>query len=378
MLALRTATQRCKGLKSQLPIVGEICFEKKRYASTGNHLVQYGEGGRLSFNGVVATVFGASGVLGRYVVNRLARAGTQIIIPYRGVDDDVKHMKLMGDLGQIVFLKYDLRDYDSILKSVSHSNTVINLVGRDHPTRNFSLEDCLVTGAQSIAKASQECGVKQLIHVSALNAKGSSPSVFLQAKAQSERVVLDQFSNATIMRPAQCYGHEDRYFNNYAYLRKLPLGVPLVNGGWETTKRPVYIADVAQAIVAAARNPEFAGKTYELYGPEEYYLHDIVEFIFRMIRKPFKSYSVPMEFYKLAGFFGEQTIFNPKITRDLVTRQFLSDEVNDDAFTFADLGITQANINNAALSVLRRHRDYYHYDQNIDESEFCKPITAHQ
>lgn len=378
MLALRTTARKCKGLKSQLPVIGDICVDKKRHASTGDHLVKYGDGGRLSFNGVVATVFGATGSVGRYVVNRLARAGTQIIVPYRGVEDDVKHIKLMGDLGQIVFLEYDLRNYESILKSVSHSNTVINLVGRDFPTRNFSMEDCLVTGAQSIAKASKEAGVKQLIHVSALNAKGGSPSMFLQAKARSERVVLEQFTDATIMRPAQCYGHEDNYFNNYAYLNKLPMGVPLVGGGWETTKRPVYIADVAQAIVTATRNPDLAGKTYELYGPEEYYLHDIVEYIFRMIRKPFRSYSVPIELYKLVGFFGEQTVFNPKITRDLAIRQFLSEDVNADAFTFDDLGISPANMNNAALSVLRRHRDYYHYDQNIDESEFCKPISAYQ
>lgn len=379
MLSFGAAVRQLQGVKSQAPVLAEVFIcHQKRHASSANHLEKYGQGGRNSFNGVVATVFGASGYLGRYVVNRLARSGTQIIIPYRGVEDDVRHIKLMGDLGQITFLHYDLRDYDSLVKTMTHSNTVINMISRNFPTRNFSLEDCVVNGAQSIAQAAKESNVRQLIHVSALSAKGSSPSSFLQAKSRGERAVVDQFPNATIMKPAAFYGHEDRYFNKYAYLRKLPFGVPLVKGGWETTKRPVYVADVAQAIVAATKDPSTLGRTYELYGPEEYYLHDIVSFIFRMIRKPFTPITVPMAAYSLAGWFGEQSLFNPKLTRDQVIRQFLSEQVNEDAFTFDDLGIAPENMNNAALSILRRHRDYYHYDQNIDESEYIKPVTAYQ
>lgn len=56
---------------------------------------------RSSVSGHVATVFGCTGFLGRYLVNRLAQKGTQVIIPYRD-EDEKRHLKVMGDLGQIV------------------------------------------------------------------------------------------------------------------------------------------------------------------------------------------------------------------------------------------------------------------------------------
>lgn len=63
-----------------------------------------GTGGRSSFSGTVATVFGATGFIGRYVVNQLGKVGSQVIVPYRGDEHDYRHLRLMGDLGQVVFL----------------------------------------------------------------------------------------------------------------------------------------------------------------------------------------------------------------------------------------------------------------------------------
>lgn len=68
-----------------------------------------GPGGRSSISGLKVAVFGCSGFLGRYIVNRLGRSGNQVILPYRGEDYDIRHLKVMGDLGQIVpLVLYDL------------------------------------------------------------------------------------------------------------------------------------------------------------------------------------------------------------------------------------------------------------------------------
>jgi len=371
MLSFQRATRLSSVVKAQL---GEIILlQQKRNIG---HVQRYGEGGRNSFNGKVVTVFGGTGFLGRYVINRLARSGTQIIAPYRGTEDDVRDLRLMGDLGQIVFMPFDIKDYESIKKTMTHSSVAINLIGKNWTNWNYTIQDTAIDGAESIAKAATECGVKDLIHMSHLMAGDDSPSEFMRAKASGEKVAASAFPNITIMKPAEMIGDEDRYINKYAYFKHSLIGIPLVKGGWETIKRPVFVVDVAQAVVKAALEKGYSGKTYELYGPESYFLHDIVDFTMRVIRTPWRCLPVPMKLYQLIGWAGEWFVWAPKVTRDMIVREFITEEVNEDAHTFEDLGITPVNINDAALPILRRHRSYYHWSHKKDEGNVCRPASV--
>lgn len=111
-----------------------------------------GTGGRSSFNGIVATVFGATGFVGRYVCNKLGKSGTQMILPYRGDDSDAIRLKVCGDLGQVLFHFYNLGDPASIREAVKHSNVVINLVGRDYETKNYKFKDVNIHGPARLAR----------------------------------------------------------------------------------------------------------------------------------------------------------------------------------------------------------------------------------
>jgi NADH dehydrogenase (ubiquinone) 1 alpha subcomplex subunit 9 len=111
-------------------------------------------------------VFGATGFTGRYVVNRLgkvtfvlrvvtihsARSGAQIIIPFRGEEKSWDHLKVTGEVGQIIPLRYDIRDKGLIEKAISHSQIVINLLGARYETRNFSFEDVHIEATRHIAE----------------------------------------------------------------------------------------------------------------------------------------------------------------------------------------------------------------------------------
>lgn len=177
-----------------------------------------GTGGRSSFSGIVATVFGTTGFMGRYVVNKLGKIGSQLIIPYRCDPYHVRHLKLAGDLGQVLFQPFHLQDVASIKKAVKYSNVVINLIGREWETKNFKFDDVHVTGARAIARACKEAGVPRLIHVSALNVTDKperfvmkKPSNFFSSKYRGELAVLEEFPDATIIRPSDVYGQEDRF-----------------------------------------------------------------------------------------------------------------------------------------------------------------------
>ncbi|GAV63137.1 Epimerase domain-containing protein, partial [Cephalotus follicularis] len=130
-----------------------------------------GTGGRSSVSGIIAAVFGATGFLGRYLVQQLAKMGTQVLVPFRGCEDSTRHLKLMGDLGQVVPMKYNPTDEDSFKAVMAKANVVINLIGREFGTRNYSFEEVNHGMAQQLAmvsialKVSFSCTLFFIVHV---------------------------------------------------------------------------------------------------------------------------------------------------------------------------------------------------------------------
>ena len=139
-------------------------------------------GGRQSVSGVVATVFGSSGFIGRYVVNHLGRIGSQVIVPYRGDGMNSRHLRLNGDLGQIVPVPFDMFDEESIVKAVNRSNVVINCIGSRYETANFKYDDVNFKIAHRLAKISKQMGVTRFIHMSCYGAAPDAESSYFQSK----------------------------------------------------------------------------------------------------------------------------------------------------------------------------------------------------
>lgn len=94
----------------------------------------------------------------------------QLILPYRCEPYYVKELKVGGDLGQVYYQVFDLKDEESIIKSIKYSNVVINLLGSRFETSNFSFSDVHVEGARRLAKLAKQCNVERFIHMSSLNA----------------------------------------------------------------------------------------------------------------------------------------------------------------------------------------------------------------
>ncbi|EEC74241.1 hypothetical protein EE612_014462 [Oryza sativa] len=312
------------------------------------HLVRKGTGGRSSVSGIIATVFGATGFLGRYLVQQLAKMGSQVLVPFRGSEDCHRHLKLMGDLGQIVPMKYNPRDVDSIKAVMAKSNVVINLIGREYETRNYGFDEVNHHMAEQLAMISKEHGgIMRFIHVSSLGASASSPSRMLRAKAAGEESVLKEFPEATIMRPATMIGTEDRILNRWAQFAKNWGFLPLVDSG-STKIQPVYVVDVAAAIVNSLKDDGTSmGKTYELGGPEIYTVHELAELMYETIREWPRYIDVPLPIARAIASPREMllnkvpfplptpSIFN----KDQINAFSVDTLVSDNALTFSDLGI---------------------------------------
>ncbi|KAJ8971044.1 hypothetical protein NQ317_002310 [Molorchus minor] len=315
-----------------------------------------GTGGRSSFNGIVATVFGATGFMGRYVCNRLGKCGTQIIIPYRGDNYEPMRLKLCGDLGQVYFHHFHLKDEESIAKSIKYSNVVINLIGRDWETKNFTFDDVHVEGARTLARLAKKAGVERFIHLSALNACETPKKVilkngskFLASKARGEEAVLKEFPEATIIRPADVYGQEDRFLRYYVHpWRRQGTWIPLWQKGEKTVKQPVHVENVAAGIVAAVRDPDTAGKIYQAVGPKRYKLSELVDYFFRVMRKDenwgYIRYDMRWDpLFQLKVTLTEKASINFPIANlhwQRIERECVTDDVHPDIPTLEDLGIS--------------------------------------
>lgn len=335
-------------------------------------VVPHGKPGRSAVSGVVATVFGATGFLGRYVVNRLGRIGSQIVIPYRCDQYDIMYLRPMGDLGQIQFMEWNPRDKESTLQALQCSNVVINLVGREWETRNFSFEDVFVTIPKNIALLAKEAGVEKFIHVSHLNADIKSPSRYLRNKAIGEEAVREVLPEAIIVKPSEIFGREDKFLNYYANMRWFA-GVPLIAYGKKTVKQPIYVTDVARAIVNIAKDPDSIGKTYALAGPNRYLLQDMVRYIFAVTHRPLFLYPLPRPIYHSLARFFELNPFDKWTSRDKVDRFHTTDKKFPDLPGLEDLDIIPTSLEQKAIEVLRRHRKYRWLDADLD---VAKPATT--
>ncbi|KAF6003102.1 39kDa subunit of ndufa9, NADH:ubiquinone oxidoreductase [Cyanidiococcus yangmingshanensis] len=334
-----------------------------------------GTGGRSSVSGIIATVFGSTGFLGRYVVNQLGRVGSTVFVAWRGDELDYRHLKVMGDLGQVNPIQIEARDISSLRRAIAGSNVVINLIGKWYDTRYYSLEDVNIGVAETIARLANLEQVEHFIHVSALTAHSNTNSIYpvdrwSRSKIEGERLVRQAFPRATIFRPADIWGMEDRFLNKIAIsLSHLGL-MPLVNGG-RGQLQPVWVDDVARAIVASVRNPELtAGNTYELAGPRVMTRREVVEFVADATKRELRTLSIPLPLAKmlmrLAG--TRLPVVNPnplytesdaiRETSDIVSSSLATDgNWHESIGTFDDLDIRPHDLlGDLGRNTLRQYR----------------------
>lgn len=214
----------------------------------------------------LATVVGASGFLGRHSVRALARAGWRI----RGASrrpDLAGHLQPMGAVGQILPVQANLRFPGSVRPAVEGADAVVNAVGILAPSGRQTFGAIHAEGARVLAKAAREAGVKRFIHISAIGADLKSKARYAVTKAEGEQAVLEEFPDAVILRPSIVFGPEDEFFNRFAAMARISPFLPLIGGG-RTRFQPVYVGDVASAVLACCEGRAKPGTIYELGGPE--------------------------------------------------------------------------------------------------------------
>lgn len=304
----------------------------------------------------LVTVFGGSGFIGSQVVRALAKKGLRIRIAVRQ-----PHLagaqRLHGDVGQIEIVQANVRDSASVRRALEGASACVNLVGilYEHGRQRF--EAVHAQGATIVAQAARDAGVSRFVQMSALGADPASPSAYARSKAAAEAAVRGIIPTATILRPSIVFGAEDDFFNRFAAMAVVAPALPLIGGG-QTRFQPVYVGDVAQAVVAGITDPATAGRTFELGGPAVFTFRELMQIVLDETGRRRALVPLPAPLASAVGAVAQLAsgLFAPPVTPDQVRLLARDNVVSQGADGLEALGIAPTALEGVVGTYLYRYR----------------------
>src|SRR5947207_8647010 len=298
-------------------------------------------------------ILGGSGFIGRYIVKRLAERGDVVAVGGRYAAQ-AKFLKLKGDVGQVGLFNIGIDDERLLPAFLAGSDTVINCVGilRESGRQRFDLVHH--TAPARLARLAREAGAARFLHISALGADPRSTSAYARSKAAGEQAVRDAFPTATILRPSIVFGPEDQFFNRFAAMAMFSPALPLIGGG-DTRFQPIYVGNVADAVIRCIDDSGTAGRTYELGGPRVYSLRALFELLLAEILRHRLLLDIPFGLASLQARLTSVVPFAP-LTPDQVELLKQDTIVSSGALTLETLGITPTPVEAILPTYLDRFR----------------------
>jgi NADH dehydrogenase len=284
----------------------------------------------------VVTVFGGAGFIGRQLVQRLAQAGAAVRVVTRD-PDRAGFLRPMGDVGQIAILPY-AEDEAGLGRLVGGAMGVVNLLGILFERRSGDFLHVHRDMAERIAKAAAAAGVRRYVHMSAIGADPNGEALYARSKGEGEARVKAAFPRASIVRPSIVFGPGDGFFSRFAQMSVLSPFLPLIDGG-TTRFQPVYVGDVAEAMLRCLESDAHQGKTFELGGPRAATFKELLEFILATVNRRRLLLPLPRRIAAVQARFLEH-LPTPPLTRDQLKMLARDNVVSAGALTLADLGIS--------------------------------------
>ena len=306
--------------------------------------------GSIGGTRAVATVFGGSGFIGRYVVKRLAQRGYIVRVAVTDPEGAL-FLKTAGAVGQVVPLYASVAVPALVARAVEQASVVVNLVGILAERRAGDFERLQHEGAGEVARASAAAGVARLVHVSAIGADPDSPSLYASSKGRGEAAVRAAFPAATILRPSLVFGPEDGFYNRFAALARLSPVMPVLAG--DSRFQPVYVGDVADAAMAALERDDAPGQTHELGGPAVYRFRDILAYILKVTKRRRLLWDMPMGLARVQARLLER-LPGKMLTQDQLLLLAQDNVVRDGMPGLDALGIVPTPVELIVPSYLRR------------------------
>ena len=304
-------------------------------------------------NQKIIAIFGAGGFLGKHLMCELTKLDYRVKVATR--NPYLKgYLKPLGSPGQIELFKTNIFDQESVKQVLKNCDLAINLVGILYETRKQKFNQIHSQFPHLLSNLCNELGTKNLIHVSALGVRERHTSQYMQSKLQGEKNIQNNFKPSVILRPSVVFGPEDKFFNTFASIAQFSPVLPLIGGG-KTKFVPIYVGDVAKAVVKTLDLNNSEPEIYELGGPKNYSFKELMEILLIEIKKKRFLIPIPFGMAKFQSYFL-QMMSNPLLTPDQVEMLKHNNIVSGDYPTLKDLGVSGTPIHSILPKYIYRFR----------------------
>ena len=305
----------------------------------------------------LVTVFGGSGFIGAQIVRSLAKHGFRVRVAVRQPGRGYR-LPMLGDVGQIEVVQANIRNQASVARALDGAEACVNAVAVLYESGRQTFDTLHVDGARTIAGEAAARGIDRFVQISAIGADQAAASRFARSKAAGEAAVREEVPSAVILRPSVVFGPDDRFFNRFAAMAAISPVLPLIGGG-QTLLQPVFVADVAEAVSQAIRDPAARTRVYELGGPEIYSFKALMSLLLEQIGRRRLLAPIPFPMARMLGLAGDlmaAASLAPPITSDQVQSLRVDNVVSPGALGLGDLGVTASALEPIIPTYLYRYR----------------------
>ena len=301
----------------------------------------------------IATILGGGGFIGRYLVRNLTNKNFRCIIPTRNPFTK-GYLKTQAPSGAVEIIKFNTDNLNEIKNSINNSDVVINLCGILYENRKQKFYTIHSDLPDTITNLCAQANVKKFIHVSAIGASKDSKSKYQQSKFLGEEKALNNFKNTVVIRPSVVCGSEDNFTNLFAKLSVSPV-IPVVNMNYKF--QPIFVNDIARAILKAIETKNNEGKIYEIGGEKIISFGDMIKLILKIIGKKRLVVEMPMTLAKIQSALLGLLPIPPILTKDQCLILSEKDNVvSDNHLSIEDLNIKPTNVEKEMEKWLWRYR----------------------
>jgi len=296
--------------------------------------------------------FGLGGFLGKHLMRQLTKLDYRVKVATR--NPYLKgYLKPLGNPGQIELFKTNIFNPENVKQVLKNCDLVINLVGILYETKKQKFNQIHSQFPYLLSNLCNELRIKNLIHISALGVKERHISQYMRSKLQGEKNIQDTFKQSVILRHSVVFGPEDKFFNTFATLAQFSPALPLIGGG-KTVFEPIYVGDVAEAIVKSLELNNSKPSIYEL-GGENYSFKELMQILLSEIGKKRFLIPIPWGMAKFQSYFL-QMMPTPLLTPDQVEMLKYDNVVSGEYKTLKNLKIKPTTIQSILPKYIYRFR----------------------